>query len=248
MPNRPLERLTVEDIVRGAGMNLGLEVHLDSPFKDDWDFLERAIFTKDESAGQVRPFPAERNYLMYMTRTRMDHRIYAIDKSRRMLVTWWLLSLYLYDTLTKPNHANFIGSRKLETSAYLLGEERTLFLYEHIPHSVWPNKPHLIPMERHMNGYALLKCPETGSYMQAIASGADQLRQFTATNIFCDEAAFWERWSESWQAMVPTILGGGHIDIVTTPQLGAEVYSVYYDAPDAGISSDIIEYGEDSDG
>jgi len=146
-----------------------------------------------------------------------------------MLVTWWMLCLYLHDVLTQPNHANFIGSRKLEASAYLLGPERILGVYERITSDVWPNKPRLLATGKHEHGYTLLECPDTGSYIRAIASGADQLRQYTATNVFCDEFAFWERAEESWSAMRPTIQGGGHIDIVSTPELGAYMYQLIYD-------------------
>jgi len=145
-----------------------------------------------------------------------------------MLISWWLLSLYLYDTLTQTNHANFVGSRKLETSAYMLGDERIFGVYNRIPLDVWPNKPVLTATGKHENGYTLIKCETTGSYIQAIASGADQLRQFTATNVLCDEFAFWERAQESWGAMKPTIDGGGHIDLVSTPCIGAYMYTLLY--------------------
>ena len=185
------------------------------------------MWTKDEARGEIRQFP-DYEYLKYLTYERPKYRIFAVEKSRRMLVTWWMLSLYLYDTLTQANHANFVGSRKLESSAYLLGEERLLGLYERIPTEVWPDKPGLEATGKHGHGYTLLKCQATGSYLQAIASGADQLRQYTATNVLCDEFAFWERAEESWTAMRPTIEGGGHIDIVSTPELGAFMYDMLY--------------------
>jgi hypothetical protein len=202
-----------------------------SPFTDEWDFLARAVITKDEASGRLRPFP-HFEYLEHLTRRRRETyyapSIHAYEKSRRLLISWWLLCLYLYDTLTQPNHANFVGSRKLESSAYFLGEERILGVYNRIPADEWPNKPRLVPGAKHKKGYESLHCPETGSYLQAIASGADQLRQYTASNIFADEIAFWERWQESWGAMLPCIEGGGHIDLVTTPDLGAEAEAIYY--------------------
>jgi hypothetical protein len=198
---------------------------------DEWDFLSRAVYTKDEAKGEIRQFP-QYTYLEYLTRTRRENYltppIHAYEKSRRMLISWWLLSLYLYDTLTQYNHANFVGSRKLEGSAYFLGEERILGVYERIPADVWPNKPQLIHGSKRGMGYETLTCPETGSFLMAIASGADQLRQYTASNVFGDEIAFWQWWGRSYKAMRPCIDGGGHIDLVTTADLGSEAEEVYY--------------------
>lgn len=207
------------------------------PFSSEWDFLRRACITKDEASGQLRPFPADLEhdgerrfaYLEYLTETRKQHPIFAVEKSRRMMITWWLLCLYLYDTLTQRNHANYVGSRKMESSAYLLGEERILGVYKRIPRDVWPDKPELIPSGKLGMGYSTLSCPATGSYIQAIASGADQLRQYTASNVLMDEFAFWERARESWTSIKPTIDGGGHVDMVSTPELGAYMYDLLYD-------------------
>ncbi len=204
---------------------------VDAPFCDEWDWLCRGVITLDEAAGTVREFP-QWPYLRHLTERRRalyhNPSVHAYEKSRRMLVTWWMLSLYLYDTLTQWNHANFVGSRKLEASAYLLGPQRMLGIWERIPASVWPHKPQLVPETKNGLGFERLLCPETGSYVQAIASGADQLRQYTASNVFCDEIAFWERWSDSWSAIRPTIEGGGHVDLVTTANLGAEAEVIYH--------------------
>lgn len=199
-----------------------------SPFEDEWDFLTRACFTKDEATGSIRQFP-DKPYLKKLTELRKGCNIFALEKSRRMMATWWLLCLYLYDTLTQNNHANFIGSRKLESSAYLLGDERIYGVYERIPASVWKYKPTLIRRGKHENGYKMLHCPETGSFITAIASGAEQLRQYTASNIFADEFAFWDKAEESWGAMLPCADGGGHVDIISTPEIGAFMYDLIYD-------------------
>ena len=203
-----------------------------SPFRDAWDFCKSAVWTIDEARGEVRPFPCgERySYLREMTYERERHPIFAVEKSRRMFMTWWMLSLYLYDVLTQKNHANFVGSRKMESSAYLLGPSRMLGIWERIPAEVWPTKPELKPVGKLEAGYSRLECIQTGSYVQAIASGADQLRQYTATNVLCDEFAFWERQRESWGALKPTVEGGGHIDIVSTPELGSFMQDLIYDS------------------
>ena len=204
---------------------------VDAPFNSDYDFLSRACVTKNEATGKLEPWPTgERyEYLRYMAETRLQHKIYVVEKSRRMMATWLFVCLYLYDVLTQRNHANFVVSKKLENSAYLLGSERMLGVYERIPVDVWPHKPRLEATGKNGLGYELLTCPDTGSFVQAVASGADQLRQFTASNVFFDEFAFQERQREAWTAAKPTVEGGGHIDIVSTPELGAYMYDLIYD-------------------
>lgn len=218
------ERLIVEVATSLAPQNVA------SPFASEWEFLTRAVWTKDEASGEIRQFP-NWPYLKYLTERRretyLDPPIHAYEKSRRMMITWWLSALYLYDTLTQANHANYIGSRTLKTSAFLLGNERIYGVYERIPESVWPNKPRLETGNKHEKGFLSLTCPTTGSYMEAVASGAEQLRQYTGTNVFCDEIAFWEWWNMSWSAIRPILEGGGHADLVTTPNLGAEAEAIY---------------------
>jgi len=199
-----------------------------SPFESSYEFMIKAVSTLDEAKGEIRPFP-DKAYIRYLSEIRQGTQIFALEKSRRMLVTWWMLMEYLYDTMTVKNHANFIGSRKLETSAYLLGNQRILGVYSRIPDDIWPNKPTLTAHGKFENGYTRLECQETGSYIQAIASGADQLRQYTASNVFCDEFAFWDKAESSYGAFKPTIEGGGHIDLVSTANLGAYMHDLIYD-------------------
>lgn len=202
-------------------------------FIDEWDFLCRGVWTVDEATGKVRKFPGHLEYLREIVSLRrecIDKRTpLIVEKSRRMFVTWLFLSLYLFDTLTEKNHANFVGSRKLETSAYLLGPYRMWGIYDRIPEKVWPHKPKLVQGPRFEGGYRRLICPDTGSFVEAIASGSDQLRQYTASNVLYDEFAFWDKARESWEATVPVVQGGGHIDVLSTAELGSYMYDLIYD-------------------
>jgi hypothetical protein len=209
-----------------------------APFTDSWDFLSRAVWTKDEASGTIRQFPGniiweetgelQYGYLREIINIIEREQLIALDKCRRMMITWCIMSWLLYDTLTQPNHANFVVSKKLEDAAYLLGDERALGVYRRIPDDVWPNKPQLEWTGKDGMGYDLLSCPSTGSYIQAVAQGADQLRQFTASNVFFDEFAFQARQREAMTAAKPTIDGGGRIIVVSTPELGAYMYDWCY--------------------
>jgi len=195
-----------------------------------WGFLSQAVWTKDEASGTIRQFPSSERYayLRTLVDRRMSYPIFAVEKSRRMMATWLFLALYLFDVLTQRNLAMAVVSKKLEDSAYLLGPDRMLCIYERIPAEVWPNKPILNATGRHKGGYTYLECPATGSHIRAIASGPDQLRLYTLSRVFLDEFAFHERAEEEWTAVKPTVEGGGHIDLVSTPELGAYMYDLVH--------------------
>jgi phage FluMu gp28-like protein len=203
----------------------------DNPFTDCWDFLSRACWTKDEATGKIVQFPSDERhqYLRYITEVRPQHPIFAVEKSRRMMATWLFVCIYLYDTLTQRNHANFWVSKKLGDAAYVLGEERLQGVYNRIPADVWPNKPEMLFSGKEGKGHRIVSCPSTGSSLEAVASGADQLRQYTASNIMFDEFAFQERQYEAWTAAKPTAEGGGHIDLVSTAEQGAYMYELLHD-------------------
>jgi len=150
-----------------------------------------------------------------------------------MFITWLMSCIYLHDILTQRNHSNFLCSQKLESSCELL--ERTRFIHEHLSREFWPDLPGIVT---HVGprgvGLRTVECRETGSKLEAVAQGRDQLRQYTATNILLDEFAFWDQAEESWGALKPTIEGGGHIDMVSTPELGAFMYRLLYGKGTAG--------------
>jgi hypothetical protein len=186
------------------------------------------VFTRDEASGSIRQFPSW-EYLEYLTMERPKHKVRAYEKSRRMMVTWWILSLYLYDIMVNRIHTNAVASDKLGKSAYLLGSDRMQFIYDHIPADVWPNKPEVIFEGKEGNGWKSAHCPSTQSRIMAVASGESQMQQYTFTNVLLDEFPRWQWQEESWRNIQPTLQGGGCADIICTAELGAFAYDLLYD-------------------
>lgn len=169
-------------------------------------------------------------YLRYLTEERPKHRIRLYEKSRRMMITWWMLALYLYDIMTRENHANAIASDKLEKSAYLLGGDRMEFIYNHIPAEVWPDKPVVeFNSKAGTMGWKAAICKSTDSYNMAVASGESQMQQYTFSNVLMDEFPRWQWQEESWRNIQPTTQGGGCVDIICTAELGSFAYDLLYD-------------------
>ena len=223
-----------------------------NPFSSPWNFLSRACWTKDEASNSIRQFPSDERfaYLEYLTAERTKHRIRAYEKSRRMLITWWMLALYLYDLMTKQNDMSAVASDKLEKSAYLLGSDRMQHIYDLIPPvnaitenklrslgmdlapfkaDVWPDKPTVVFESKAGMGWKVARCEATNSSIMAVASGESQMQQYTFSKVLMDEFPRWQWQEESWRNIQPTTQGGGCVDIICTAELGSFAYDLLYD-------------------
>jgi hypothetical protein len=187
--------------------------------KNPSQWIDDCCLTRDEAdEGRVKPFP-QKQYLYRVDQAFQTYTILAIPKSRRMLMTWRLLALHLWEGLFFFNRTLFIQSKKAADSAYLLGEERLMFLYSHLPLNHCCPKVLRKRKDKEGKGYDYIQFAN-GSSLTAIAEGPDQLRQYTASRVYCTEMAFWERAEDTWKALRPTIQGGGKIVIDSSANPG----------------------------
>lgn len=178
--------------------------------KSVWAFVSEACLTIDEADdGAVKQFP-NLLYLKKVCDTWQEHKLLAVPKSRRMMLTWVMLAIHLHLALFTPNSAIFIQSKKADDSDYLLGDNRLMFIYSHLPS--WLRKYGLPTVKR---SQYLLRF-SNGSMIKGIAQGPDQLRQYTATAIMCDEIAFWEQAETTWRAIRPVLQGGGRATLISS--------------------------------
>jgi hypothetical protein len=105
----------------------------------------------------------------------------------------------------------FFISDKEEKSDALV--KRAEFIYNNIPKGSI-----LVPKKR--SKFCLLEFPGLSSSIRGVPQGAGQLRQYTATAIFADEMAFWDKAKETFVASKPTIDGGGRFTCVSSAQEG----------------------------
>jgi phage FluMu gp28-like protein len=180
---------------------------------DPWAFLRFAVYTRDQVdlLSPVKPAPVERKYLKTLVRLWEQEPLFAVVKSRRLWCSWLFLALFLWDACMHRHRDIYIVSKKEEDADELV--KRAQFIYETIPTDIW--KPDLRPPFHSKENHLLF--PGIGSGLHAVAQGADQLRQKTASGILMDEFAFWERDKDTYTAAKPTIEGGGRVTIVSTP-------------------------------
>jgi phage FluMu gp28-like protein len=179
-----------------------------------WLFIKDACLTKDEAdSGSVKRFP-DLPYLRHICEVWQAHKMLAVPKSRRMMLTWLMVALHLHMALFTPRSAIFVQSKKSEDSDYLIRDNRMLFIYNNLP--VWL-KSFGLPT---VTSKEFLVTFSNGSSVRAVSQGADQLRQYTATAVLCDEIAFWERGRETWRALRPIVQGGGRLTLISSANPG----------------------------
>jgi hypothetical protein len=181
------------------------------------EWIQDCCYTVNEAKeGEVAKFP-RLPYLARVDELIHNEQVTAFPKSRRMMMTWRCLANLLYYAMFGKNLSIFVQSKKYDDSAYLLGDSRLLFMYEHLPTShVWPS---IERKTRSKMGYDYIKF-SNGVEFRAVAEGADQLRQYTASIVYCTEMAFWDFAAATWNSLRPTIEGGGKIFIDSSANPG----------------------------
>lgn len=182
---------------------------------DPWAFLMECCYTLDQvdSGDPIKTLPP-REYAKAYVDLWLNCPLLAIPKSRRMTMSWFTISMYLWDTMFHAGRFNAFVSKKEDDANELV--ERAKFIYDHIPADKIPKE--LLPEVRMK--FNLLEFPELKSKIQGFPQGADQLRQFTFSGIFGDECAFWDQAKAFYSASFPTIEGGGRMTLVSSPAPG----------------------------
>ena len=196
-----------------------------------------AVYTLDEATMQTRLMPcsfqnpghADWEYMLHVVRDyEANGPLWACEKSRRMMVSWLMISLYLYRLMTVPHAHYFMGSRNYRKSCFMLGPARMKGVYLNISSDIWPNKPHVEFRYKAPGGYEEAYCEDTDSIIEIMPEGPDQLREYTVTGCLCDEFAMW-RFGQAWYTGArATISGGGRLDFVSTPKIGSFMYRLLY--------------------
>ena len=194
--------------------------------RDHWSFLSEAIFTLDQTdkIHPIKRYPFEKEYLKWFSSKIVNETLFAAVKHRRLVATWTLCAVFLWDAMFHEGRFNALLSKKEEDSDELV--RRCKFMYEQIPDDVMPLKP-LMSYK-----YTEINFPEINSKIKGFAQGPDQLRQYTCSRIGADEIAFWPDARETFVAMKPTLEGGGRVTLISTRYPGF-FQDLVYDRLDA---------------
>jgi hypothetical protein len=202
--------------------------------RDPWEFVTKMVFTKDEvdRNNPIKRFPAYLAYQKLYMRLWQKYPKIIVPKSRRMMMSWTNIALYVWDTMFNVGRQQAFVSKKETDSHELI--ERAKFIVEHLDYDWIPKE--LLP--KHTCKFGELSFPEIESRIMGFPSGADQLRQFTFSGMLFDEAAFWDNAEEAYSSSVPTIEGGGRMTLISSPAPGFFKRIVFDELQDSDIKSE----------
>jgi hypothetical protein len=181
--------------------------------EDPWVFCRDLVHTFDEATIRKRRFP-DRPYLELLCRRWQVESLLAVPKSRRMFVTWALVSFDVHCAIFNPG-AKIVFMARKEGKTESEGSNELVKRARYIVENLDP----VLPPIEHDYHTGMLRFAN-GSEIIALGQGADQARQLTCTRVLADEIGFWDQAYETWTALRPTIEGGGKIAISSSAAPG----------------------------
>ena len=164
------------------------------------------VFTKDESDQKIKAFP-DKDYFWLLHDLWLQKRLLVLPKTRRMMVTHFVLSLkFAHVLLFEPNTYNGLISIMEDTATTHL-RDRTLFTLQHLDYRFpYPTLSYSRKEGIHVTKDKLINY-ENGSSINAYASGSNKFRGHTMSKVLFDEFAFQPNQKENWEATLPALEG-----------------------------------------
>lgn len=183
---------------------------------DPWLFLTECVYTIDQvdKKNPIKKYPSHRAYARFFVKCWQRYPLLAVPKSRRMTMSWTMMGLCAWELLFFKGRNWAMVSKKEDDADELV--QRVKFILDNLPKDKIPRE--LIP--KYSYKYCRLIMEGLYSELRGFPQGADQLRQFTCSQIFGDESAFWEHAKKFYAASMPTIDGGGRCCLVSSPGPG----------------------------
>lgn len=144
--------------------------------------------------------------------------IFAVEKSRQMMVTWLVCAYLLWRAKTRPHQLILVQSKREDDAANLVFVKephvaRMSFLEAHLPRYL---RSCVFPRA---GTYGHLYFPN-GSHVWAIPEGGDIIRSNSPSVVFSDESAYQPEFGASYTAALPAIKGGGQYITVSSAEPG----------------------------
>lgn len=192
----------------------------------DGEFWLRHVVTRDEAdpAHSVKPFPVHLEYLRELWQLFTERNLVVIAKSRQMLVSWVVAAFCVWTARSKPHQAVYWQAQKAEDAVSMVcapegaAMARCQFIEAHLPE--WLRQD-VKPIQ------GVLQYPN-GSFIQALAGGADKIRGKTASLVVLDEFGHMAEQKEIYMGVAPLIQKGAKAIIVSTPNGTGNYFSTLW--------------------
>lgn len=202
---------TLSELISEAS-SLTNQIELKRIKDDPYFFLTRFCYTLDEhNPNSPYNLIPKKEYIKDLCDLFVSEDMLAIEKSRQMMVSWVFCALVLWFTMfNRPEGTRVFWLSKKEKDADA-AIDRIKIIYQRLPDWLRRINPADEPLT-----YLNLSWRAKNTVIQGLASGPDQVRQYTASLIVCDEAAFQDRLDKVYEAARPSLLGGGKFVMIST--------------------------------
>lgn len=204
------------------GVLVSLQEDLKLRCAQDGLYFLRFAKTRDEADPQcpVKPFPLGLEYVPLIWSALVSHNRTIIAKSRQMLASWILCAFCVWWARFRPNQAIFWQSQKDDDSNAMIALPgaafgRCQFIEANLP-------PFLQQPIKTSEGKIIYP---NGSFIQALAGGADQVRGRVFSILVEDEFAHQMEQGGVYTAVAPLIQKGAKVVFVSTPNGADNVYA-----------------------
>lgn len=203
-----------------TGALLAFRDELDEQYKEDpWKFFCQQVRTVDESRAitkknrdRVYDWPKDADNLKEVINVLRNEPLVGIPKSRRMMASWLVAAFFVWDARYNPNGALFYMSETEQKAAFAV-DKRCLFIENNLQMPEFRQHPRTMKTKTGLVGH--ITYPNE-SYIWALASGGDVLRQYTATRIFLDESEFQDEAPAVVRAALPMVENGAQLILASS--------------------------------
>ena len=195
-------------------------------------FWLQHVVTRDEAdpGHSVKPFPVHLDYLRELWAIFERAPLVVVAKSRQMLVSWAVASYCVWVARSKPHQAVYWQAQKAEDAVSMVcapegaAMARCQFIKAHLPE--WLRQD-VKPIQ------GVLQYPN-GSFIQALAGGADKIRGKTASLMVLDEFAHMQEQKEIYMGVAPLVQKGAKAIMVSTPNGSQNMFATLFHGRDVG--------------
>ena len=187
-------------------------------------FLFNFVKTHDEHDRKTPIKRVERKqYLKELAVLMQNEKMLIVEKSRQMMVSWIACSLCVWQAMYYPGQRIMIQSKKESDADGLV--DRCKFIYDNLPKDV----KEMYPTKQPFAYLKMIFMSNPISVISGCPQGSDVLRQWTCSLIISDEMAFQEMAEDAFTASKPTLVGGGRIIGISTPNGRGFFWRLAYD-------------------
>jgi len=168
-----------------------------------------------EVLSPIRPFTIM-PYMPPIIHWWLKEPLLIIEKSRDMMATWLIVTLYTWDSCFHTGKQNIFQSEDASKTRELV--DRAAFIWNQQPPFL--KAQHKAAFATGPNRSGELKVPTLDSEILGFPQGPGQIRQYHPSGIFTDETAFQIQAVDSFAAIKPAIQNGGRYTGVSSANPG----------------------------